>query len=132
MTVSYDGIEYLVGQNVHLYTRPVQRLDFLRLSEGPELRSLIYASLWPILGGGSQHAALVIGLPIQALMNQSQAVDILEKLESWLLARHIFHVNDQSTEVTIVQVQVIPQVVGSYYAWLTEKTGSLESTGENI
>ena len=132
LSVSYEGIEYLVGQNIHLYARPVQRLDFLRLSEGPELRSLIYAALWPILGGGSHQAALVIGLPIQILLDQSQAGDILQKLKSWLLAKHMFQVKDQSAEVTIVQLQVIPQVVGTYYAWLAEKTGSLESAGENV
>ncbi len=132
LRVSYEGIEYLVGQNIHLYAQPVQRLDFLRLLEGPELRSLIYAALWPILGGGPQQAVLVIGLPIQVLLNQAQAEDNLQKLQSWLRAKHIFQVNDQPAEVTIVQIRVIPQVMGTYYDRLAEKSSSLESVGNNV
>jgi hypothetical protein len=49
LTVGFDGIRYLVGANVHLYARPVERLDFKRLSEGPEVRALLYAALWKVL-----------------------------------------------------------------------------------
>jgi plasmid segregation protein ParM len=132
LRVSYEGVEYLVGQNIHLYAQPVQRLDFLRLSEGPELRSLIYAALWPILGGGSQQVALVIGLPIQILLDQGQAEDVLQKLKSWLLAKHVFRVNDQSAEVTISQIQVVPQVMGTYYVCLAGKNDSLRPAGPNV
>ena len=132
LRVSYGGVEYLVGQNIHLYARPVQRLDFLRLSEGPELRSLIYATLWSILGGGSWQVALVIGLPIQILLDQGQAEDVLQKLKSWLLAKHVFRVNDQSAEVTISQIQVVPQVMGTYYVCLAGKNDSLRPAGPNV
>ena len=132
LRVSYEGVEYLVGQNIHLYAQPVQRLDFLRLSEGPELRSLIYAALWPILGGGSQQVALVIGLPIQILWDQGRAEDVFQKLQSWLVAKHIFQVNDQFAEMTIVQIRVIPQVMGTYYDCLAEKSGSLKLAGNNV
>ncbi len=126
LSVSYGEIEYMVGQNIHLYAHPVQRLDFLRLSEGPELRALVYAALWPILDGGSHQVALTIGLPVQILLDQGHAEEVLQKLQSWLVAKHEFKVNDRPADVTIVRIQLVPQVMGTYYAYLKEKTGSLE------
>jgi hypothetical protein len=49
LTVRFDALSYLVGPNVHLYARPAERLDFKRLSDGPELRALFYAALWQVL-----------------------------------------------------------------------------------
>ena len=132
LRVRYDGIEYLVGANIHRYTRPVERLDFQRLSDGPELRSLLYAALWPILGQGSQQAALIIGLPIQVLLDGRQSQQTQKTLKSWLLAEHSFQVNGEPVEVTVVQVQVVPQVMGTYYACLAEDSSPLDGADTSV
>ena len=129
--VSYEGIEYLVGPNIHRYARPLERLDFLRLSEGPELRSLMYAAMWPILGGGTQRAALVVGLPIQVLLDPEQAESIRETLKSWLLAEHVFAVDGESAEWTITQIEAVPQVMGTYHLCRSDELGLLDSNDEN-
>jgi hypothetical protein len=38
--VALADVTYLVGENVARYARPVERMDFLRLGDGPELRAL--------------------------------------------------------------------------------------------
>ena len=43
--VEFDGLQYLAGPNIHRWNRPVERLDFRRLYEGPEARTLFYAAL---------------------------------------------------------------------------------------
>jgi hypothetical protein len=48
--VSFDKITYLVGESVARYARPVERMDFLRLSDGPELRALFYDVVFRLLG----------------------------------------------------------------------------------
>ena len=48
--VSFDSTGYLVGQNVHRYAQPIERLDFQRLAECPELRALLYTALWKMVG----------------------------------------------------------------------------------
>ena len=47
--VTTGGVTYLVGKEVARFARPVQRMDFLRLSDGPELRALFYAAAFRLL-----------------------------------------------------------------------------------
>jgi len=47
--VTFEGVTYLVGENVARYARPVERMDFLRLSDGPELRALFYNVIFRLL-----------------------------------------------------------------------------------
>lgn len=124
---SYEGIEYLVGPNNDRYARPGERLDFLRLSEGLELRSLLYAAMWPILGGGTQRAALVVGLPVQVLLDPKQADSIRAKLTSWLLAEHEFAVDDESAKWTFTPIEIVPQVMGTYHFARSDELGLLDS-----
>ena len=131
-SVRYDGIEYLVGANIHRYGRPVERLDFQRLSEGSELRSLLYAALWPILGAGSQRASLIVGLPIQVLLDGRQAEETENKLRSWLLAEHSFEINGEPVQLTVDQVRVVPQVMGTYYACLAEDSSPLADADASV
>ena len=42
--VTFDNVTYLVGEGVARYARPVERMDFLRLRDGPELRALSMTS----------------------------------------------------------------------------------------
>ena len=54
--VSFDagGVRsYLVGENVARCARPVERMDFLRLSKGPELIALFYDAIFRLLGSSS-------------------------------------------------------------------------------
>ena len=37
----FEGVEFLVGPGVVDYTRPVERLDFQRLSDGPEQQKAV-------------------------------------------------------------------------------------------
>ena len=51
--VRVDDQPFLVGPFVNLFTRPVERLDFDRLSQAPELRALTYTILGQIVQRGS-------------------------------------------------------------------------------
>ncbi|RME23217.1 MAG: hypothetical protein D6800_10145, partial [Candidatus Zixiibacteriota bacterium] len=88
LTVSFDGVSYLVGDNVHLYARPVERLDFLRLSDGPELRALVYAALWSIIDGGDHVVNLMVGLPVEVLQDRTTGLATLNALRAWLNGEH--------------------------------------------
>ncbi|MEM7028005.1 MAG: hypothetical protein AAF629_00325 [Chloroflexota bacterium] len=47
--IQINETNYVVGSNVHLYAKPIERLDFQRLSAGPELQALLYVALWQII-----------------------------------------------------------------------------------
>ena len=71
--VRFEGMTYLVGENVARYARPVERMDFLRLSDGPELRALFYDVVFRLLGEGQHRANVMAGLPVEVMADRAQA-----------------------------------------------------------
>jgi hypothetical protein len=117
-TVAYDGVTYLFGENVSRFARPVQRMDFLRLSDGPELRALFYAALFRLLGKGAHRDAhLMVGLPVEVMADRDLARGTLRALKGWMVGRHRFAVNEEPATVVIEQVNVMAQPAGAFFAW---------------
>ena len=116
-TVTVDGTNYLVGQNVHRFAPPVERLDFQRLSDGSELRALLYAALWKITGAGNHTAALMVGLPVEIVQDKKLTQETLRTLRGWLVDTHRFTVDGESVTLTVTAVKGLAQPVGSYFAW---------------
>jgi plasmid segregation protein ParM len=115
-TVRFGGSEYLVGAHVADYARPIERLDFNRLADTPELRALTYATLYQIVDGGETELSLVVGLPVEVLQS-ADAKDIVKALTSWLVGAHTFSVDGQAAAVTIAAVRVRAQPLGAFFAW---------------
>lgn len=125
LTLSFNGtgLNYLVGPNVHRFTRPVERLDFQRLSGGSELRALLYAALWKIIGRGAHRVALMIGLPVEIIQDETLVSETLRTLRGWAVGEHIFCVDEEEVSLTITQLKVMAQPVGSYFAWGLDTQG---------
>lgn len=117
LVVEFDGFSYLAGENVHYHGRPVERMDFNRLADGPELRVLFYASLWNILGEGKHEVNLLIGLPVEVLLDKSLASATLRELRGWLVADHEFTINGETIAVSIGRVNAMAQPLGCYFGW---------------
>jgi hypothetical protein len=116
--VSAGGVTYLVGEEVARFARPVQRMDFQRLSDGPELRALFYAAVFRLLGEGEhEQAVLVVGLPIEVMADRDLARDILRALKGWMVARHEFSVNGRPASLDVADVLILPQPAGAFFAW---------------
>jgi hypothetical protein len=116
--VTSGGVTYLVGEDVARFARPVQRMDFLRLSDGPELRALFYAAVFRLLGEGDHRdAVLMVGLPVEVMGDRELARDTLRALKAWMVARHQFSVNDHAITLDVADVRVMPQPAGAFFAW---------------
>lgn len=125
LTISFNGsdLSYLVGPNVHRFTRPTERLDFKRLSGGAELRALLYAALGKIIGSGTHQTALMIGLPVEIIQDEALVGETMRGLQSWVIGEHTFSVDEQPINLTISQLKVMAQPVGSYFAWGLDARG---------
>lgn len=121
--VSFDGVERLVGPNVAQYTRPVERMDFDRLQNGPELRALIYATLAGLLGPGQHQVQAVIGLPVEVLQGP-RAAETIAGLKDWLIGQHNYKVNGRSVSVDVQALRPIAQPVGTYFEWGLDLDGT--------
>jgi len=124
-TVTWDDLTYLTGPNVHLYARPSERLDFRRLSEGPELVALTYTTLGVLLGSGEHTLSLMIGLPVEVMADRAQALAILRAWQTWLVGEHAFKVNTRRVRLIVEGVQITSQPAGAYAAWAFNDRGQV-------
>jgi len=116
--VTLDGISYLVGEAVDLYARPIERMDFDRFVQGPETKALLWATLWPLIDGGSHRAAIAIALPVEIMLNADQAHATEAGMQAWMLGSHHFTVDGQPADVEITAVRArIAQPVATWFEW---------------
>ncbi|GIK36601.1 MAG: hypothetical protein BroJett011_04340 [Chloroflexota bacterium] len=128
--VEWDGLQYLAGPNIHRWSRPVERLDFQRLYEGPEAKALTYAALSRLFppsggaGGASEgEVSVLAGFPVEILQDRARGLQALAGLKSWLVGRHAFCVDGRAYTVTVRAVKAMAQPLGSYFLWGLDEDG---------
>jgi len=92
-------------------------MDLLRLSDGPELRLLLYTAIYRLLGSGAYQVALMIGLPVEVMADRERGLATLRSLRGWLIGHHEFMVNGDSILLEITEIQAMPQPAGTFFAW---------------
>jgi hypothetical protein len=133
--VSFDGVEYLVGPNVGDYTTPIDRMDFDRFTDSPELRATLYAALYRLAVGGarrphqicterSERMALAVALPVEVIQNKDEALRVERAMRDWMVGEHVFCVDGVETALTITYIRAkIPQPVATWFDWGLDMTG---------
>jgi hypothetical protein len=121
--VSFEGITYLVGEGVSRYARPQERMDFQRLSDGPELRALFYATVFRLLGPGCHELALMVGLPVEVMADRKRARETLRAMRKWMVGEHRFTVNDAEASPEVADVKAMAQPAGAFFAWGLDDRG---------
>ena len=96
-----------------------------RLSDGPELRALTYATLFELLphDKATHKVALMVGLPVEVMANHQLALATRRQLRAWLRATHTFSVADVPMTVEVAQVQIMAQPAGAFFAWGFDNAG---------
>lgn len=123
-TVEIEGLTYVVGPNVGAFSRQsAQRLDFHRLSNGPELRALFYATIYSLLGAGQHTANLMVGLPVEVMADRTVALRTLRELRRWIAAQHTFVVDGDEVTLTIEKVAAAEQPAGAWASWGMDNAG---------
>ncbi len=123
LAVSWNGASYLAGHRVAAYARPIERMDFLRLSDGPELRVLTYAALGSLLGPGDHTVSLMLGLPVEVMADRDRALATLKSLRDWLQGEHRFTLNGDAVILTVTAVKAMAQPAGAFFAWGLDDDG---------
>ncbi len=116
--VEWGTSRYLVGEHVSDYARPLERLDFQRLSDGPEQRALTYATLGKLLGHGDHFITLlIVGLPVEVQEDEVLSERIKRQLKGWLEGHHSFSLDGQDINISITRVGTMAQPAGTFFAW---------------
>lgn len=116
-------VTYLTGARVEEYTRVVERMDFLRLADGPELRALLYTALGLLVGSGSHDLALMLGLPVEVMADRALARSIRDGLRAWLLGTHALTLDGDAVTFAVAQLEVLAQPAGAFFAWGLDDAG---------
>lgn len=122
--VTFSGVEFLVGPHLSYYTEPIERMDFNRFTDSPELRATFYAGIYHIINGGAHRVALAIALPVEVVQDKAEAIRVERGIRDWLVGEHVFSVDGVETVLTVTNVRAkIPQPVATWFDWGMDTRG---------
>ena len=120
--VSGEFGSFYVGSAAHEHGRPVENLDFDRLTGAPEMRVLLYAALAQYQdehGPFDEALSLMVGLPLQ-MMTGDSAKDYQRGVKGWLAGTHEFDVDGVSHRIEIESVRQTSQPVGALFDYVLD------------
>lgn len=133
MHVASDFGSFYVGDSAHEHGRPVENLDFDRLTGAPEMRALLYGSLakyQEAYGAFDRPLSLMVGLPLQMMMGDA-AKGYQAGVKTWLKGEHQFSVDGEAMRVEIAQVRLTSQPVGALFDYVLDGDGRLMAERAN-
>ena len=117
---------FRVGENAHDWGRPVENLDFGRLTGSPEMMALLYGALTRY-GSLEANVSLIVGLPIHALMDDQEETT-QKALRGALRGTHKWKADDIEYTTTIDAVRITSQPVGAMFDYLLTDEGEMPIT----
>jgi len=117
---------FRVGENAHDWGRPVENLDFGRLTGSPEMMALLYGALTRY-GSLEGDVSLIVGLPIHALMDD-QGKATQKAVRDALRGTHKWKADDIEYTTTIDAVRITSQPVGAMFDYLLTDEGEMPIT----
>jgi hypothetical protein len=135
MLVTGEFGSFYVGDGAHEHGRPVENLDFDRLTGAPEMRVLLYAALAqyqaehgpfdPSTGSGQvSPLSLMVGLPLQ-MMTGDSAKDYQKGVKNWLKGSHVFEVDGITHKIEVEDVKQTSQPVGALFDYVLDHRGQM-------
>jgi len=116
---------FYVGLGAHDYGRPVENLDYDRLTGSPEMRALFYGALDAFgkkFGLDSGEMTVAVGLPIETLSGE-QAGANAGAVREWLRGEHRWRVDEEERRARIGTVLITPQPVGALFDYVLDEAG---------
>lgn len=113
---------FYVGEGAHDHGRPVESLDFERLTGAPEMRALLYAALvgyQQTYGRFDAPLSLMVGLPLQ-MMTGDSAKDYQRGVRTWLKGVHEFEADGEAFRIEIEDVKQTSQPVGALFDFVLD------------
>lgn len=127
MLVGGEFGSFYVGAGAHEHGRPVENLDFERLTGAPEMRALLYgawAQYQREYGPFDAALSLMVGLPLQ-MMTGENAKEYQRAVKGWLLGRHVFEADGLTHEVQVDEVRQTSQPVGALFDYVLDHRGRM-------
>jgi hypothetical protein len=127
MLVAGSFGSFYVGPGAHVCGRPVENLDFDKLTGAPEMRALVYGALAAYqaqYGPFDGPISLMVGLPLQ-MMTGEDAREYQKAVKGWLLGEHEFTVDGMTHCVEVEAVRQTTQALGALFDYVLDDRGKL-------
>lgn len=123
--VSWNGTEILVGAGVEAHAHSInERMETERLEEGQDYRALIYATFAELFESEKTiRVSLMFGYPVLVLQDKERTRQSVRILRKWLVGQHQFSVDGKPYEIEVIDIKVMAQPVGTYFAWGLDQNG---------
>jgi len=122
-----DG-HFYVGLGSHDYGRPVENLDYDRLTGSPEMSALLYGALSEFSKKYSLPESvetITVGLPIETLSGD-EAQRNAAAVREWLRGDHVWTVDETEYRLHVETVSVTPQPVGALFDYVLDAKGEYQ------
>lgn len=127
MLVTGDFGSFYVGPFAHEHGRPVENLDFERLTGAPEMKALLYGALAQYqneFGPFDAPLALMAGLPLQ-MMTGENAKENQKGVKGWLAGKHEFEADGMTHVIEVESVRQTSQPVGALFDYVLDHRGRM-------
>lgn len=127
--------QFYVGSGAHDWGRPVENLDYDRLSGAPEMLALFLAALMSYLKklgqAGKIRLTLYVGLPHE-LLSGEQAKEIQTLIRRWMLGDHQWEGDGHLYQAEIMDVKFTSQAAAAIFDYSLDEQGRFLPNGRAI
>ncbi|MBN1890434.1 MAG: ParM/StbA family protein [Thermoflexales bacterium] len=129
LQVSTSAGSFYVGPGAHDWGRPVENLDYERLTGAPEMIAMFYGCLAryaQCYGPLDAPLAITVGLPLEPMSGDPAGVSAnVEAVRRWMKGSHHWQADGISCQVEVADVKVTSQPVGALFDYLLDDGGAL-------
>lgn len=126
LTVEIEKISFFVGSGAHHWGKPIENLDFDRMSGVMETRAILYGNLTQYILAHNltetDQISMYVGLPHEYMTNDNKGIN-REKVRSWLAKDHTWISKGKSYSIQIQEVTITSQAVGAMMDYLLDDVG---------
>ena len=123
LRVETDVGSFHVGENAHDWGRPVENMDFERLTGSPEMMALFLGAI-SRYGVPAEPVTLIVGLPISSLMGD-EAKATQDGVRQAPRGTHSWRADGVDHILTVKTVRIASQPVGAMFDHLLTDSGEM-------
>lgn len=119
---------FYVGSGAHEWGRPVESLDYDRLTGSPEIMAIFYGAMTNYIkknGPLQEPVNLLVGMPLEPLSGDvEQARAVAGQVRNWMRGSHEWTANGSDHQLTVDNVKITGQATGALFDYLLDDNGA--------
>ena len=121
---------FYVGEGSHDWGRPVENLDFDRLTKAPEMLALFLGAV-ARYGVTAEPVTLMVGLPVSAMMGE-EAAETQSAVRDFLRGEHRWQADGNPCQLVVGSVRITSQPVGAMFDYLLTDEGLMPADRRSV